>query len=320
MKHIKIEQTNIAETVTSQLINKLYKYCTNDELDNTSNIKGNLYSLHAYEDEVNYLTDKFKDLIINISGEYYVKFVDDVFANLVINEYGDGAGVFKAQLNSVTNFGDLFSHNTSITNLDLRYFTGIGNQLNSYHSGFQEMTNLTEVTLPPQITTFVSYDFQDCTNLLKINGLENITIFGQNSLLGCSKLIFELDFQKIDIQGRDGRYGDSTFKRSGLSGLVDIPEGKTIIGGICEETLINKIIFPSTTTSISWSICMNCKNLTVVICKALVPPTGAHALSFANTNSNLKIYVPDASVDAYKSANGWNNYANIINPLSEYTE
>ena len=33
-----------------------------------------------------------------------------------------------------------------------------------------------------------------------------------------------------------------------------------------------------------------------------------------------KIYVPDNSVDAYKAATNWSQYADRIKPLSEYVE
>ncbi len=46
------------------------------------------------------------------------------------------------------------------------------------------------------------------------------------------------------------------------------------------------------------------------------PPTlGTSA--FYNINSICKIYVPDASVTAYKSATNWNTYADYIYPISE---
>ena len=33
-----------------------------------------------------------------------------------------------------------------------------------------------------------------------------------------------------------------------------------------------------------------------------------------------KIYVPNESVDTYKTATNWSTYADIIKPLSEYVE
>ena len=35
---------------------------------------------------------------------------------------------------------------------------------------------------------------------------------------------------------------------------------------------------------------------------------------------NLKIYVPDESVDAYKAATNWSAYADIIFPISQLSQ
>lgn len=62
-----------------------------------------------------------------------------------------------------------------------------------------------------------------------------------------------------------------------------------------------------------------CDNLETVIIRATTPPTinptdGVYAPTSDNTN--YKIYVPDASVDAYKAATGWSTLADKILPLS----
>ena len=54
-----------------------------------------------------------------------------------------------------------------------------------------------------------------------------------------------------------------------------------------------------------------------LIFRSVTPPTlGSNAIS--GTSSNLKIYVPDASVVAYKGATNWSAYESKIYPLSEY--
>lgn len=55
-----------------------------------------------------------------------------------------------------------------------------------------------------------------------------------------------------------------------------------------------------------------------IIIRATTPPTLGSGV-FDNTK-NCPIYVPDASVDAYKSATNWTTYASRIKPLSEYVE
>jgi len=64
------------------------------------------------------------------------------------------------------------------------------------------------------------------------------------------------------------------------------------------------------------SVFTNCGQITEMIFLQTIPPalTGAN---FPNINPICKIYVPDASVEAYKTATNWNNYANYIYPLSQ---
>ena len=54
-----------------------------------------------------------------------------------------------------------------------------------------------------------------------------------------------------------------------------------------------------------------CKNLGLVYCKAINPPGGGYIM-FNDNASDRKIYVPTASVDAYKAASYWYNYADAI--------
>ena len=51
------------------------------------------------------------------------------------------------------------------------------------------------------------------------------------------------------------------------------------------------------------------------IIRAVVPP-GING--YSNLLEASAIFVPDESVNAYKSASGWTSYSNIIKPLSEY--
>jgi len=45
---------------------------------------------------------------------------------------------------------------------------------------------------------------------------------------------------------------------------------------------------------------------------ATTPPTLAATSVFTGINAICKIYVPTASVDAYKAATNWSTYANYI--------
>lgn len=57
-----------------------------------------------------------------------------------------------------------------------------------------------------------------------------------------------------------------------------------------------------------------------LICRATTPPTIASNDSFYNLPSTCKVYVPQASLNSYKSAAVWSKLANQYLPIegSEY--
>lgn len=57
--------------------------------------------------------------------------------------------------------------------------------------------------------------------------------------------------------------------------------------------------------------CANCTSLTSVYCKATTPPEGCEDM-FCDNADGRKIYVPTGSVDTYKAADYWKEYANDI--------
>ncbi|MBR5454439.1 MAG: leucine-rich repeat protein, partial [Rikenellaceae bacterium] len=76
------------------------------------------------------------------------------------------------------------------------------------------------------------------------------------------------------------------------------------------ERLIG-ITIPENVTMIGAWAFVSCSALSNVYCKAINPPTlGSKA--FNGNASGRKIYVPAESVDAYKSAEGWSDYADDI--------
>ena len=80
-----------------------------------------------------------------------------------------------------------------------------------------------------------------------------------------------------------------------------------------------KVVFPDTFTNTigtQYALFHYTSGGTTIICNATTPPTLAANLANNATISN--IYVPDASVNAYKTASRWNSYASVIKGLSQY--
>ena len=80
-------------------------------------------------------------------------------------------------------------------------------------------------------------------------------------------------------------------------------------------TALRGIVLPSTIKSIGIYAFENDVKLESVTCLAPIPPKGGEEM-FDNT-SECPIYVPAASVDAYRSAPIWRNYAHRIRAIKE---
>ena len=78
--------------------------------------------------------------------------------------------------------------------------------------------------------------------------------------------------------------------------------------------MLEQITLPSSITEIGDNAFQDCEALVSFTIEATTPPTlGADA--FDNTN-DCPIYVPSASVEAYKAANNWSTYASRIQAIS----
>jgi hypothetical protein len=108
--------------------------------------------------------------------------------------------------------------------------------------------------------------------------------------IGAGALSFCINLQNIAIPNSVIKIGDNAFYNC---------------------TNLKNITIPSGVTSIGKQAFIQCSNLQSVYCKPINPPLLAE-LAFYSNASGRKIYVPTASVDAYKAAEGWKRYADNI--------
>ena len=151
-------------------------------------------------------------------------------------------------------------------------------------AAFSGCSSLTSITIPEGVTSIVGAAFADCSSLTSITIPDSVTSIGNSAFSDCTRLTSVIIGDSVTSIG-EGAFFDCTSLKS-----VTIPDSVTEIGDYA---------FSGYTS------------LTEVYCKPITPPNGGLSM-FGGNVSGRKIYVPTASVSAYKSASGWSYYASSI--------
>lgn len=235
-----------------------------------------------YQDSVDALRGIFNKLDLVMDGESAIRFADAEVLRVLLNAT---VGTYNT-IRKVDKDGD-----GMLTEEELSSLITLSDRNDNVYSMFRDNT---------VIKTF--NEFQYFTGLEFINS---------GSFSGCSSL------KEITLPVLT-KMGSNVFQGSGIEKLI-IPEGYQIIGDSLLQSCPNLILvdFPTTVTSISsgGNLFWEMKNKVTVVCRAITPPI----LKGWGYNGDPKvIYVPDTSVDVYKSADGWSSQAAKIQPLSTY--
>ena len=193
------------------------------------------------------------------------------------------------------------------------YSNGIG-EITFFSDGiipieaFQECANLYTITIPDSVTTIGGYAFRDCDSLTSITIPDSVTMIGDSAFRGCDSLT------SVAIGDSVTTIREWTFSDCDSLTSVTIGDSVTTIGDdafySCDS--LTSITIPDSVTMIGDSAFLNCDNLTSVYCKATTPPSLGGYRVFDYNGSGRKIYVPAASVEAYKTAHKWSVYAYAI--------
>jgi hypothetical protein len=129
---------------------------------------------------------------------------------------------------------------------------------------------------------------------------------------------------KIWISSGSGEYGfgngySSPFVGKNILMYLFIGNNVSSIGDYAFSSCrsLTSINLPANLSSIGGSAFRSCRSILKYVFNRTTPPTLANKNAFYSINSICKIYVPNASVNAYKSATNWNTYADYIYPMSE---
>ena len=115
--------------------------------------------------------------------------------------------------------------------------------------------------------------------------------------------------------------GNYAFYRCPRLTSATIPNSVTLIGDAafysCSD--LTSVTILDSVTSIGDYAFENCSSLKYVYCKPGTPPKGGSGI-FNDNATGRKIYVPNASVEAYKTSDGWDIYADDIYPMDTMEE
>ena len=255
--------------------------------------------------------------------------------------------------NSITSIGDYaFNGCTGLTSITIpNTVTSIGD------SAFGNCSGLTSITIPNSVTSIGRYAFNGCTGLTSITIPDTVTTIGISAFYNVTTIYYngsatgspwgakyinpyyDGDFiytssAKTVLQGYTGNGGAVTIPNgvveifektfSECTGLtsVTIPNGVTTIGSSAFWNCSNlsTVMVGSGITSFGYTVFTGCTGLTSFTCLAIEPPTMGYDFDEGGIfpwDGNYSIYVPAASVDAYKAARGWDDYASYIQAIQE---
>ena len=234
---------------------------------------------------------------------------------------------------TVTSIGDLsFGNCTGLTAVNFTVpakITAIGYQ------AFWNCTGLKTIALPGSLQSIGEECFKLCEGLTSVSflsgtgkafvgircfdNLQNITsvTFGEPSVgtFGMAAFI-NCGISSLTLPSSCTSVGEDAFSSNRLS-VLKLNEGlKTIDPYAFESQYVNgglkELVIPSTVTSIgTYAFKAVGDKMTSITCKATVPPT-ATAGAFSSYNQMYTpLYVPDASVNAYKTAEVWKDFRYI---------
>jgi len=156
-------------------------------------------------------------------------------------------------------------------------------------------SQITSVVVCDGITKIGKYSFRNCSYLVSLDLPDTLLTLGNSAIYVTSK-----DFTDFHLPCNVVYLDDYSVKLSYVLS-IDIPESVSYIG----------------TRAFNY-----CSKLKTVFCYNSVPPLAGSEIFYSCTTLDA-IYVPTGSAEAYKVADGWSTYADIIfefDPETDYLE
>ena len=139
--------------------------------------------------------------------------------------------------------------------------------------------------------------YEDGKGVITFSG--DLISIGNAIFMGCGTLTSVMLPDCVELIGNSAFYSCTALTS------INIPNNVTFIdAAFINCSALAKISIPGKVTGIADCAFLNCTSLKEVHVKAVNPPT-IYNDTFENCSGDLKVYVPAASIDAYRAADNW---------------
>lgn len=273
----------------------------------------------VYEDSLIAIEERFPRLQLTVTGERYVRFIDPEVHRIVVSKWGGGKpGVTYEQLDAITDISSSSGFNTNTLITDFSDFgKNFRNVVTVRNNAFADCPNLTKFGMVTPISFTAANTGAFYRTGLDEHGIDLTKILPPTGSGMYAGMFNYSNFVNVVVPA-NVQYANSegviTFYNCDKLRSIKYAEGITWIGNpLAYATGLEYIDFPSTITLIGRGgngLFNNAKmeNFKYYIIRSTTPPTYNGAISGYGRPAEFAIYVPDASVAAYKAANGWKGF------------
>lgn len=198
---------------------------------------------------------------------------------------------------------------------------------------FSGMRTMEAMKIPNSVTKLERYSFQYCQSMTDLVLPSSVTSIDPSAFAGCV-------FNTITVNPGNPKY-DS---RDNCNGIIEtatnilvkgsnstvLPDEVAVIGDgalwSCWD--LKYLNIPATITRIDHYGIIFCKSLESISCHSVTPPQlGENAIysnyyensTEVNINPDIPVYVPAASIETYRTTDGWNYFTNYLPIEGKYT-
>ena len=164
--------------------------------------------------------------------------------------------------------------------------------------------------IPASVTSIGNYAFSHCSDLTAISIPEGVTSIGVYAFWNCSGLT------AIDIPASVTSIEHYAFFLCSSLTAINMSEGVTSIGNgaFSDCSGLTAINIPASVTSIGIYAFGNCNSLADIYCYGSTPAESdnLYLIFSKDTYSGCTLHVPHGTMNAYRAADNWKYFTNIV--------